>query len=744
MAQIETWYNQDLKQPVKVHYLHGNVFSQDNQANIIGVNVFIDGTPATLVGDVSASIIRSDGATVSAVGTLSGNQASVAIPAAAYAVPGMLSIVLKLAGGGSTTTLCAVVANVYQSATDEIVDPGTVLPSIQTLIDEIESAVATIPADYSSLNGYFRNVIIMESGTFSDSDGTTRTSNTARKRNKSPLYIGNVAGIVIPSGYEAYIYCLNSQLQKVGVVNWTNTYFNVFNAIAGTEYINFAVRSISSPTSDISSANIEPVIVRQGAYSVIPLWNVKRGGIAIAGDSIIVNADGFGFIKDDNRYYIAPTDQTTVTTFTPQSLNNPYVLVADVTKLSAGVRNNPSTALSIVPIADKDINSERYIAVAMWYDRKWNFVGSFDYYNSIAQRPFITDYVTWNSKQGGIKIVGNDVIVNQDGFAIAYNGNLHYIAPVDLETITTFTAPSPGSTYLLVIDPVLLVNPGSRINPASVMSVIDYYGVLYNKQYIVVANYYKGYWKFAGEFSYFSQVDKAGTYNNIFNECHIIAHKGGNSGTENTIANFISAFESGYKAVECDIQFTSDGVIVLFHDDSFTVGGVTYVIASNTYDDLITVKPDLAKFEDLIVVCKRANMVIDVDFTKTYTPAQTAALYNLIKQYGAQCRCMVTCFPSTARQLLSYESIPICVSQITSESAVDDVLDIIQKSAVCFCSISYDNVTDALIEYMHNKGAFVKVWTVNQQSNAVAYIESGADMIISDSLTDSVITTFGS
>ena len=137
-------------------------------------------------------------------------------------------------------------------------------------------------------------------------------------------------------------------------------------------------------------------------------------------------------------------------------------------------------------------------------------------------------------------------------------------------------------------------------------------------------------------------------------------------------------------------------------------------------------------------------MVIDVDFTKTYTPAQTAALYNLIKQYGAQCRCMVTCFPSTARQLLSYESIPICVSQITSESAVDDVLDIIQKSAVCFCSISYDNVTDALIEYMHNKGAFVKVWTVNQQSNAVAYIESGADMIISDSLTDSVITTFGS
>ena len=152
MAQIETWYNQDLKQPVKVHYLHGNVFSQDNQGNILGVNVFDDGSPASLSGTVSAYIIRSDGATVPATGSISGNKASVALPEAAYAVPGIISVALKLTAGAVVVTLLAVVATVYASSTDAAVDPGSIIPSIQDLIDEINDAVETIPVDYSDLS----------------------------------------------------------------------------------------------------------------------------------------------------------------------------------------------------------------------------------------------------------------------------------------------------------------------------------------------------------------------------------------------------------------------------------------------------------------------------------------------------------------------------------------------------------------------------------------------------------------
>ena len=152
MAQLETWIKQDLKEPLHVRYLSGNMFTQDNAANLVGVEVFDDGEPATLGGSVSANVVRSDGGTVAVSGgTLSGNKVSVILPQAAYAIPGAISIIIKLTTGGTVTTLGAIVVTVYRSSTDAAIDPGTIIPSVQNLISQIEATVATIPADYSNL-----------------------------------------------------------------------------------------------------------------------------------------------------------------------------------------------------------------------------------------------------------------------------------------------------------------------------------------------------------------------------------------------------------------------------------------------------------------------------------------------------------------------------------------------------------------------------------------------------------------
>lgn len=151
MAQNETWLNHDLLDAVKVQYLDGNLFSMDNAGNMIGVKLTRDGVDYSGGGSVSANVIRADGTTVTVIGALSGNAATVVLPQAAYAVPGVVSIVVKLTVSGEVTTIAAVVANVYQSSTDSVVDPGTIIPSVQNLISAIETAVASIPADYSSL-----------------------------------------------------------------------------------------------------------------------------------------------------------------------------------------------------------------------------------------------------------------------------------------------------------------------------------------------------------------------------------------------------------------------------------------------------------------------------------------------------------------------------------------------------------------------------------------------------------------
>ena len=151
MAYNETWLQQDLNKSVKVRYLGGNLFSQDVQGNLIGVELTRNGEGYTDGGSVAANVIRADGATVAVAGSISGSKAQIILPAAAYAIEGAVTIIIKLTEGGQTTTIAAIISMVYQTTTSITVDPGTVIPSIQALIDQIETAVAGIPADYSEL-----------------------------------------------------------------------------------------------------------------------------------------------------------------------------------------------------------------------------------------------------------------------------------------------------------------------------------------------------------------------------------------------------------------------------------------------------------------------------------------------------------------------------------------------------------------------------------------------------------------
>lgn len=151
MATIKTDLICNLNQPVNVTYLHGNLFSQDNAGNTINVFVMDNGEPATIGGTVSANVIRSDGQTVAVSGAIEGNKAYVILPQACYAVPGVVHIIIKLTQNTTITTIAAIVANVYMSTTDAVIDPGTVIPSIQALMALIEEAVDSIPTDYTGL-----------------------------------------------------------------------------------------------------------------------------------------------------------------------------------------------------------------------------------------------------------------------------------------------------------------------------------------------------------------------------------------------------------------------------------------------------------------------------------------------------------------------------------------------------------------------------------------------------------------
>lgn len=171
MAVFETWLKSDLKKPLKVVQLTGNLFSADNEGNLIGVEVMDGGEAATVSGNVSGYVIRADGATVVVSGTLSDNKASIVLPTSAYVAVGQVSIAIKV----GTVTVGACVAYVYRTTTDTIVDPGSVVPSLSELLQKIadcEAATTAATSAASSANSAASAIVNMTVGVTEVTAGT--------------------------------------------------------------------------------------------------------------------------------------------------------------------------------------------------------------------------------------------------------------------------------------------------------------------------------------------------------------------------------------------------------------------------------------------------------------------------------------------------------------------------------------------------------------------------------------------
>ena len=124
----------------------------DNNANRFGVRAFRNGEPAELGGTCAGYFINAAGNTVViASGTVNGNVAYVTLPEECYAVEGNFTLAIKASLGTETVTMRIVDGTVSRTCTDTPLDPGNIIEDIEDLIDAINTAVASIPEDYSEL-----------------------------------------------------------------------------------------------------------------------------------------------------------------------------------------------------------------------------------------------------------------------------------------------------------------------------------------------------------------------------------------------------------------------------------------------------------------------------------------------------------------------------------------------------------------------------------------------------------------
>lgn len=131
-----------------------------------------------------------------------------------------------------------------------------------------------------------------------------------------------------------------------------------------------------------------------------------------------------------------------------------------------------------------------------------------------------------------------------------------------------------------------------------------------------------------------------------------INHRGWYEAPENTLSAYRESYNRGWKYVECDVQFTADGVAVLLHDDTIdrtsngsgTLSQMTYeqVLQYDfSYDDNDTSVDfsayrgeKIPTFEAFIALCKELGLHPYIEIKGSITDAQAKQLLQIVTDAG--------------------------------------------------------------------------------------------------------------
>jgi len=283
MAQFKKIFYQDLTKPRIIHHCEDVVFTGDNLSEKIGVYLYDNGEPYAGGGTVSGTVINSRGQTVPiTTGEISGNLVTVTLEEAALAIPGIIGVYVKLTSGQQIATVLSAKFSAESTETDQTIDPGTIISSVSQLITDIQTAVDSIPPEYTEL-------LAAVAPTFSASTAYTAGSYVWQGGNLYRFTADHAAGLW--TGTDAVQVSLAGDLGqqvsdlKSAVDDIDNSLFLALNASNASSYIKSVYMTYDTTYDMISYPN-------SSNYSTIKFYPIPNNAIKlrITGRSGINNA----------------------------------------------------------------------------------------------------------------------------------------------------------------------------------------------------------------------------------------------------------------------------------------------------------------------------------------------------------------------------------------------------------------------------------------------------------------------
>jgi glycerophosphoryl diester phosphodiesterase len=223
------------------------------------------------------------------------------------------------------------------------------------------------------------------------------------------------------------------------------------------------------------------------------------------------------------------------------------------------------------------------------------------------------------------------------------------------------------------------------------------------------------------------------------------AHRGGAAaGDENTVEAFGRAIDMGYRYIETDAQATSDGVAVVFHDDTLhRIFGRDARVDRLRYADLASIRADgdpvVPRLDAVLAAWPEVRFNIDVK-----SDAAVAPVADVVRRAGALDRVLLAAFSDARTARLRAELGPALATSLGPRAATTVYAASrvgwggarasrgIAAAQVPPTSGRLRVVDRRFIRHAHRLGLQVHVWTIDDPTEMHELLDLGVDGIMTD------------
>ena len=224
----------------------------------------------------------------------------------------------------------------------------------------------------------------------------------------------------------------------------------------------------------------------------------------------------------------------------------------------------------------------------------------------------------------------------------------------------------------------------------------------------------------------------------MFAQVKVIAHRGywkADGSAQNSLASFAKADSVGAFGSEFDVMMTSDGVIVLNHDNVFQ--GVD--IQNSDYDSVKKLKlvngehiPSLDEFLSAMANTTKIKFILEIKSLATVEKENIAVskIVESVKKHNLLDRVDYISFSLNVCQTLKKVLPEADIYYLEGDLAPDRIKE--EGFAGIDYSVGALKKHPEWIKEAHDLGLKVNIWTVNSEENMKFAIENGVDFITTD------------